>query len=156
MFNILSLIVKEKIVRKFLFFKFKYYRKSIISLDYNIDEDRIYYTDKRKEIPTKKDLCRSICIIYDIFNRYKKFNINNDFIIKIKNDNIKEYLKKMRTIKDANEFEKIIFGSNPFSCEEIDMRCSIIGIFDKFEMFLNIPYRSLDVNGLLIDTDEII
>ena len=42
----------------------------IISLEYDIDEDRFYYIDDKKCIPTKKDLSRSILMIYEIYERY--------------------------------------------------------------------------------------
>jgi hypothetical protein len=85
-----------------------------ISLEYNLDEDRFYYTDANKSIPTKKDLSRSIIMIYDIYKRYEKFNLKDNFILS--ENKLNQFLNNFFNCNnDEDDFylKRMIFGSKP-------------------------------------------
>jgi hypothetical protein len=108
---------KEKEIPKKLFRKSKIVTEEEsyeITLSYNIDEDRFYYEDENKLIPTKKDLSRSIIMIYDIYKRYEKFGFKDNF--KVSENKLNQFLKNFFNCNN-NESEiylkKLIFGSQP-------------------------------------------
>lgn len=123
--------------KKFLKSKIEYYK---ISLEYNIDEDRFYYNDGEKNIPTKKDLSRSILIIYDIFKRYEKFGFKERF--KLKEDNLKWFLE---TFTDGNNnetdlyYQHMLFGSKPINLMTLNYACKQLKIAQdiSFEDYFN-------------------
>lgn len=106
---------KEKEIPKKLFRKAKTIIEEEsyeITLSYNIDEDRFYYEDENKLIPTKKDLSRSIIMIYDIYKRYEKFGFKDNF--KVSENKLNSFLKNFFNCNNnENEIylKKLIFGS---------------------------------------------
>lgn len=87
-----------------------------ISLEYNLDEDRFYYIDETKSIPTKKDLSRSIIMIYDIYKRYEKFGLKNNFVLE--EDKLDSFLNNFFNCNnDESELylKRMIFGTQPIN-----------------------------------------
>lgn len=119
-----------------------------ISLEYNIDEDRFYYNDETKCIPTKKDLSRSLMIIYDIYKRYEKFNLKKYFTLKV--DNLEMFLNQFFNSNNTeNEYyyQKMIFGSKPINLFVINMICEELEIGGDidFNDYYYFNYRKIDI-----------
>jgi len=130
--TILSFTVPKSIPERKRFRKPKveYYN---ISLDYNIDEDRFYYNDGEKNIPTKKDLSRSILLIFDIYKRYEKFGFKDQF--KLKDDNLEWFIETFTTTNNnENDFyyQKMLFGSKPVNLMTLNYACKQLKIGQDF------------------------
>jgi len=110
---------KDKVIPKKLFRKEKIVKEEIsyeIKLSYNLDEDRFYYEDENKLIPTKKDLSRSILMLYDIYKRYEKFGYAENFILS--KNNLGVFLKNFFICNnDENDsyLKRMIFGTQPIN-----------------------------------------
>lgn len=119
MTSIFKLQIKEKWF-KFLFFQF--YKKQTVELYFDYLENRIYYKDKKKNIPTGKDLCRSIKMIFEMIKRIEAFSASYTVI----EDNLNAFV--INLIKSQNQPEKIIFGTNPFDVYTLIELCKVIGV----------------------------
>lgn len=119
-FKTIELIEVPKIIKKGFFKKKEeivYEKETIenyISLEYNLEEDRFYYTDENKSIPTKKDLTRSVLIFYDIYKRYQKFGLESSFEIVV--DRLSKFVDDIMKVNN-NETElylsRLLFGTKP-------------------------------------------
>lgn len=129
---ILKFKISEYIEIPRKFFKPKIKEESYeISLTYNIDEDRFYYSDEEKLIPTKKDLSRSIIMIYNIYQRYKKFNLQDNF--KLQENKLNFFLDNFfnSNIEESEIYlKKMIFGSQPINIMLINSVLNELGIKD--------------------------
>jgi len=127
---------KEKEIPKTLFRKAKTIKEEIsyeIILSYNIDEDRFYYEDEDKKIPTKKDLSRSIIMLYDIYKRYEKFGFKDNF--KLSENNLDTFLKNFFNCNNEEAepyLQKMIFGTQPVNLMAINSILSELKI-DKVD-----------------------
>lgn len=114
----------------------------IISLEYDLDEDRFYYIDGKKSIPTKKDLSRSIIMIYDIYKRYEKFGKKDNFTLY--EDKLGEFLDnffKGSEYEDEEYLSKMIFGTQPIKLIGLNCLCEELGISDvNFNKYYYIQY----------------
>lgn len=137
-------IVEYKYIPKKSLFKKKKLVEEIVSyqieLSYNLDEDRFYYSDDTKSIPTKKDLSRSIIMIYDIFKRYEKFGLKDYF--KLSDNRLNMFLDNFFNCNN-NESElylkRMIFGTQPINLMLINNVLNELGIinvdFTKYYYF---------------------
>lgn len=130
---------------KKVFFKKKTVTKEInyeISLSYNLDEDRFYYEDENKKIPTKKDLSRSIIILYDIYKRYEKFGYADNFELSF--NNLDCFLKNFFSCNNNENdsyLKKQIFGSQPMNLMVINSILNELGIKDMdFNKYYYVQY----------------
>lgn len=144
-FKVLKKIPKEK---KFQLFKPKFKNKDyyVISIEYNIDEDRFYYNDQTKCIPTKKDLARSIFLIYDIYKRYEKFNLDNYFTLKT--NNLENFLLQFFDSNNSETsfyYKKMIFGSKPVNIYLLNAVCEELKIEDiDFNNYYYLNYDDIE------------
>lgn len=131
-YNLLIIEVIDIVKYKFLgIFNIKKKKKSLIQLIYNINENRFYYVDNNKSIPTKKDLSRSIEIIYNIYNRYIMLDRKESF--KIVEDNLEEFYNKITTKTDYSSYQSLLYGTVEYDLFELNAMCSDLGIFNNFE-----------------------
>ena len=145
-FKVLKEIPDKTKTKKRSLFKRKNKDKNnyyLISLDYNIDEDRFYYRDEVKNIPTKKDLSRSIILLYDIYKRYEKFNLSDCF--KLKENNLKLFLDNFLDGNNGESdfyYKKMLFGSQSVNLQAINFICNQLGIDDiDFNNYFYINYN---------------
>jgi len=113
---------------------FRKSNKYYIKLSYSIDEDRFYYTDNMKSIPTKKDLCRSIEIFYNFYERLEKFNLEDNF--KLIENNLSSFLIKYTSKKDVNESS--LYGTIPYKLEKINHICKVLKIDTEFDFYFSL------------------
>lgn len=87
------------------------YKKNFIQLSYDYLENRFYYSDNHKEIPTGKDLCRSIELMSSIYERL--FLVNNSIKIKNTENNFDSFIENVVcTIGSINY--KLLFGTDTY------------------------------------------
>lgn len=114
----------------------------IISLEYNLDEDRFYYVDENKNIPTKKDLARSIIMIYEIYKRYEKFGVADCFkIYENKLDTFLNNFFNCNIEEDEEYLNKMIFGTQPIKLLGLNSIVNELGVEDvDFTKYYYINY----------------
>ena len=134
--TILKIKIKEKWFR---FLGIQFYKKQYIKLYFNYLENRIYYSDKNKDIPTGKDLCRTIKMVYEMIKRTLAF----DGEYKLVEDNLNEFIiKLMRSMND--DYYSIIFGTQVFSVKKLFSYCDALSIdISNCKVLLNELFKDL-------------
>lgn len=133
--NLIVIEIIDKIQKKFLFFKYTKKKKSYIKLSYNLNENRFYYIDNDKTLPTKRDFARSIEIIKAIYTRYKMFD--KDEVFKVVEDNIEEFIKKVVGGMSDDSIKKLLFGTSDYDINLLNFNCQEIGVYSTFDAYFN-------------------
>ena len=84
-----------------------------------------------KSIPTKKDLSRSIEIIYNIYNRYIMLDKKESF--KVIEDNLEYFYNRITNNTDYSSYKSLLYGTVEYDLFELNVMCSDLGIFNNFE-----------------------
>ena len=124
MIKIFRIEIKE-FKRKFLWFNL--YNKNFIELYYDYLEDRLYYKDKKKEIATGKDFCRSIQMIYKMIKRMNAFEIN----FFVKENYIDDFFFNLSKSGEYNDIKRLMFGTQNFSMDKLESYFTAIGLDDE-------------------------
>ena len=146
-------ILKFKIINGYTLTKTKFFHRTkkieesyIISLEYDIDEDRFYYIDNKKCIPTKKDLSRSILMIYEIYERYKKFGLADNF--KLYENKLDVFLNNFFNCnleEDDAYLNRMIFGTQPIKLLILNSIINELGIDNvDFTKYYYIQYPTIN------------
>jgi len=133
--NLIVIQIVDKIQKKFLFFKFHIKKKSYIKLSYNLNENRFYYIDNDKTLPTKRDFSRSIEIIKAIYTRYKMFDKDESFTVI--EDNIEDFIKKSIEGMSSESIKTLLFGTSDYDLNLLDFNCKEIGVYNTFEHYFD-------------------
>ena len=118
--KILKIQIKEK---WFKFLGIQFYKKQYIEIYFNYLENRLYYKDKNKDIPTGKDLSRTIKMTYEMIKRTLAF----DGEYKLINDNFNKFIiSLMRSMSE--DVYSIIFGTQVFNVKKLFNYCDALSI----------------------------
>lgn len=107
---LLKLLAKEEIGKTW--FGNPKYSENIVTLEYNIEENSIYYNDSNKEKPIKtgKDLCRSMEIIDSIAKRWDSFKVRWDIL----ENNMVDFMITIAKSENPESACFILLGTRPY------------------------------------------
>jgi len=117
---------------------FLFPKKETFELYYNVEENRLYYKDKSKEQPTKRDLIGSLQIFKDVNKRALDFN----FDIKVAHDDVINFANRIIGMG----YNQVVYGTVKKSSDELfDVLHSITG---KRYMENNISREKISTNTM--------